>query len=173
MKSIFLSVVLILTAPSLALGQAERRKADTSGHAQHDRAKMADHGIFAPADVKWVDGPAALPAGAKMAVLEGDPTKPGLFTMRVWLPDGFKVPPHYHPKVERVTVISGTLHLGMGDKFDQAAARAMPAGAFGFLAPRMKHFAWAQGETVIQLNAEGPWQVIYLNPADDPRKMKQ
>ena len=74
---------------------------------------------FPPADVKWQDGPASLPKGAKIAVLEGDPTKEGPFVFRVKVPDGYRIPPHTHPKTERVTVISGTFNIGMGDKCDE------------------------------------------------------
>jgi hypothetical protein len=73
-------------------------------------------------------------------------------------------------KVEHVTVISGKFNLGMGEKFDQSKGNEMPVGTFGFLAPQMKHFAWASEETVIQLHGEGPWEINYVNPSDDPRK---
>jgi quercetin dioxygenase-like cupin family protein len=132
----------------------------------------AEHAIHTPSQIKWADGPASLPAGAQMAVLEGDPAKEGFFTMRVRLPDGYRIPPHTHPKVEHVTVISGTFNFGMGEKFDQSATQSMPAGTFGFWPAGMKHFAWARGETVVQLHGIGPWSIEYLDPADDPRKAK-
>ncbi|MCI0604018.1 cupin domain-containing protein [bacterium] len=130
----------------------------------------ADHGIFAPDAIQWQNGPGSLSQGAKFAVMEGDPTKEGLFTMRLSIPDGYKIPPHSHPAVEHVTVISGTFHIGMGDKFDESKLNPMTAGTFGFLAPKMNHFAMAKGDTVIQLHGVGPWQINYVNPADDPRK---
>lgn len=141
----------------------------------HDEKKpMAeDMRISPPAEVMWKDGPASLPAGAKVAVLEGDPSKEGFFTMRLWLPDGFKIQPHWHPKVEHVTVIKGTFNFGMGEKFDQTATREMPEGTFGFWPAGMKHFAWAKGETILQLHGTGPWMITYVNPSDDPRKPKQ
>ncbi|RZT95148.1 cupin domain-containing protein [Rivibacter subsaxonicus] len=129
--------------------------------------------FYAPADVQWKPGPGSLPAGAKFAVLNGDPTKEGPFVMRLWLPDGFKIQPHTHPQVERITVISGTFNLGMGDKFDQAATREMPTGAFGYWPAGMQHFAWARGDTVLQLHGVGPWTITYVNPADDPRNAKK
>ena len=129
--------------------------------------------IHPPERIKWQDGPASLPPGAKFAVLEGDPAKEGFFTMRISMPDGYKIPPHTHPKVEHVTVISGTFNFGMGDKFDQTATQEMPAGTFGFWPAGMKHFAWAKGETVLQLHGIGPWTIEYVNPADDPRKAKE
>jgi quercetin dioxygenase-like cupin family protein len=89
--------------------------------------------------------------------------------MRLRLPDGYRIPPHWHPKVEHVTVISGVLNLGTGRTFDQSATRELPAGTFGYWPAGMRHFAWARGETVLQLHGFGPWRVIYVNPADDPR----
>lgn len=133
---------------------------------QHD----AGEAIHTPDQIKWQDGPPSLPPGAKFALLEGDPAKEGFFTMRIRMPDGYKIPPHTHPKVEHVTVISGTFNFGMGAKFDQSATKAMPAGTFGYWPAGMKHFVWAKGETVVQVHGIGPWKIEYLNPADDPRK---
>lgn len=132
-------------------------------------AEAADHGIFPPSAVTWKDGPPSLAAGAKFAVLEGDPSKEGLFTMRLRLPDGFRIMPHWHPAVEHITVVSGTFHVGMGDTFEADKAGALPTGTFAFLGPKMNHFAWAEGDTVIQLHGVGPWQINYLDPANDPR----
>jgi quercetin dioxygenase-like cupin family protein len=135
--------------------------------------KDEDLRVYPPGRVTWRDGPAALPPGAKLAVLEGDPGKDGPFVMRLKLPDGYRLPPHVHPKPERVTVISGTFHVGMGAKFDREMARAMPAGSFGTWPAGMKHFVWAEGETVIQLHGTGPWEIKYLDPRDDPRAGKR
>jgi len=148
----------------LAIGWAQSHQETTT--------PTSEHAIYSPTQIKWVDGPASLPAGSKVAVLEGDPAKEGFFTMRVRLPDGYKIPPHTHPKVEHVTVISGTFNFGMGDKFDKSATQAMPAGTFGHWPAGMKHFAWVNGETVIQAHGLGPWKIQYLNPADDPRNKK-
>jgi hypothetical protein len=128
--------------------------------------------IVTPAEVKWQEGPASLTKGAKVAVLDGDPTKEGQFVMRIKLPDGFRIMPHTHPKDERVTVISGTLYLGNGSKFDEKVGKAMPAGSYGRTAAGMKHFGWVQGETILQLQGEGPWAVNYVDPKDDPRRAK-
>jgi hypothetical protein len=132
-----------------------------------------DVSLYAPTDIKWRDGPGSLPPGAKFAVLEGDPSKDGPFVMRLWFPDGFRIAPHWHPKVERITVISGTFNLGMGEVFDVSKAREMPAGTFGHWAADMRHFAWTKGETVLQLHGVGPWTITYVNQADDPRSRKQ
>lgn len=131
-----------------------------------------DHAVVTPDDLKWVDGPPSLPAGCKMVVLEGDPTKEGHFVMRAKMPDGFKIMPHTHPKDERVTVLSGTLYMGTGEKFDEKGGKALPAGSYGLTAAGVRHFGYTKGETVIQVHGTGPWVVEYVNPADDPRKKK-
>jgi quercetin dioxygenase-like cupin family protein len=127
-----------------------------------------------PADkITWKDGPASLPKGAQIAVLEGDPTKEGPFVFRVKVPDGYRIPPHTHPKTERVTVISGTFNIGMGEKFDEKATKAMPAGTYGYWESGMKHFVWTKGETVVQFHGMGPWSIKYVNTEDDPRNQKK
>ena len=164
MKILLCVTLVLLTAPAV--------KGQSGGHAGGGQTS-GDMGLFVPADVKWLEGPASLQKGAKMVILEGDPTKEGPFTMRLWFPDGFVVAPHSHTQVEHVTVLSGVLNFGMGEKFDRGATRAMPAGSFGFWPVGMRHFAWAKGETVLQLHGRGPWTVTYVNPADDPRQQKK
>ena len=129
--------------------------------------------LYPPTTVEWKAGPAALPPGAKMAALEGDPTKEGPFVVRFQFPDGYHVAPHTHPKTERVTVISGTLLLAIGEALDRSSAKKLPAGSFGYWPAGMKHTAWSEGETVIQLHGIGPWQINYVDPADDPRNVKK
>jgi quercetin dioxygenase-like cupin family protein len=129
--------------------------------------------LFPANKIVWKDGPASLPKGAQIAVLEGDPSKEGPFVFRVKVPDGYRVPPHTHPKTERVTIISGTFKLGMGEKFDEKALQAMPAGTYGYWEAGMKHFVQVQGETVIQFHGMGPWSIQYVNPEDDPRNQKK
>jgi quercetin dioxygenase-like cupin family protein len=126
--------------------------------------------LFPAGQIEWKEGPASLPKGTTMAVLEGDPTKAGGFTMRIKFPAGLRVAPHSHTQTEHATVISGVLHLGMGAKFDSAGTRPMKAGSFGFWPAGTQHFAWMEGETVLQLHGQGPWTITYVNPADDPRK---
>jgi hypothetical protein len=123
--------------------------------------------------IKWHDGPPSLPKGSKIAVLEGDPSKEGPFVFRVKVPDGYRVPPHTHPKTERVTVISGIFNIGMGDKFDEKSTMAMPAGTYGHWEGGMQHYVWVKGETVLQFHGMGPWSIHYVNPADDPRNQKK
>jgi quercetin dioxygenase-like cupin family protein len=145
-------------------------------HAQlsaEETQPTADMHLYSPTAIEWKAAPAALPPGAKMAVLEGDPTKEGPFVVRFQFPDGYRVPPHTHPKTERVTVISGILHLSTGEALDRTSAKKLPAGSFGFWPAGMKHTAWSEGETVIQLHGTGPWEINYVNPADDPRNAKK
>lgn len=122
------------------------------------------------AEMQWMAGPATMPKGTQMVVLEGDPTKAGVFTMRIRFPAGTRVQPHSHTQTEHATVLQGVLHIGMGDTFDRAATKPLVAGAFGYWPAGMHHFAWMEGETVLQLHGQGPWTVTYVNPADDPRK---
>lgn len=133
--------------------------------AQHAPAAI----VVSPDAMTWGPAPAVLPAGAKLAVLEGDPSKPGLFTMRLWMPAGYRIPPHYHAADEHVTVISGRFRVGMGDRFDDTKLGTLASGSFGMIPTGMHHFAMAQDETVIQLHGMGPWGLTYVNPADDPR----
>src|SRR5262245_1761125 len=137
--------------------------------AGHDPKGVMEASIHRPDALRWQDGPPSLPPGAKVAVLEGDPAKEGAFVMRLKLSDGYRIPPHTHPRPERLTVLAGTFHLGMGEKFDPAKGQAMPAGAYGTWPAGMKHFVWVKGETVVQLHGMGPWSIQYVNPKDDPR----
>ncbi len=134
-----------------------------------DDHASTDFQTHAPAEIVWKDGPPSLPMGAKIAVLEGDPTKPGPFVFRVKVPDGYRIPLHTHPKTERVTVISGTFNIGMGEKVDDSKAKAMTAGTYGFWTAGMKHFVFVKGETIAQFHGEGPWVINYVDPKDDPR----
>ena len=143
---------------------------ETSGSHEKGGAKSA--AMFTPGDVKWGPGPKSLPPGAGAAVLEGDPTKKGLFVMRLKLPAGYKVAAHTHPRQERITVISGKFQLGHGGKFDEAKLQDLEQGSFFSMPAGMQHFARAAEETVVQLNGEGPCEINYVNPADDPRKVK-
>lgn len=153
-------IVLALVLGSLAIAAAS----------QHTPSMKAS--LHPLAGTKWTDGPASLPKGAKIAVLEGDPAKEGPFVFRVKVPDGYRVPPHTHPKVERITVIQGTFNIGMGEKFDEKATQPMPTGTYGYWPAGMTHFVWAKSETVLQFHGEGPWTINYVNPADDPRNAK-
>jgi quercetin dioxygenase-like cupin family protein len=128
------------------------------------------HTMVAPQDIEWGAAPPVLPPGAEAAVLFGDPSKEGLFALRVKFPAGYAIPPHTHPVDEVVTIISGTFNLGMGETADKNAATPMPAGSFFALPPDMAHFAYVNEETVVQITTNGPWGLTYVNPEDDPRK---
>jgi quercetin dioxygenase-like cupin family protein len=128
------------------------------------------HIMVTPTAAKWVPVPPSLPAGAQVAMLEGDPAKPGAFTLRIKMPDGYRIPPHYHPADEHVTVIEGTFVMGVGEKFDESAGRPLGVGSFAMMPTGTRHFAWTKGATIIQLHGVGPWGITYVNPSDDPRK---
>ena len=133
----------------------------------------ADAHLYEPSKITWKDGPPSLPPGAKIAVLEGDPSKEGMFVMRVKVPDGYHVPAHTHPKPERVTIIQGTFKLGMGENPKRESAQNLTAGSYGVWPPGMVHAVWTEGETIIQFHGMGPWVINYVNPADDPRNAKK
>lgn len=157
MRTLWLAVSA-LAAPAVVLAQTPHRTS-------------AQHVVVAvPDSMKWNAAPPVLPAGAKLAVLDGDPAKRGPFTMRLSFPDGYTIPPHFHPVVEHVTVIRGTLLVGMGNQLDPTKFNELPEGTFAVIPPRMRHFARAKGDVIIQLHGTGPWQLIYVHAADDPRK---
>lgn len=137
-------------------------------------AAAADPHVLVPADnVKWMPAPPALPPGAQISVLDGDPGQKGIVTLRLQFPAGYEIPAHWHSTTERVTVLSGTLQVGMGDKLDRGKSQALQAGGYVSLPARMHHFAWAPSPTVVQITLEGPFDIFYVNPADDPQHAKQ
>ena len=121
-------------------------------------------------EAKWGPAPPMVPKGAQIAVLAGDPTKAGAYTVRLKFPANYAIPAHSHPTDENVAVVSGALYMGMGDKLDEAATKELPAGSFVVMPAKQHHFALTKSETVIQLHGMGPWGITYVNPADDPRK---
>jgi quercetin dioxygenase-like cupin family protein len=127
------------------------------------------HTILTPSEVQWKPGPPFMRPGVQAAVIYGDPSKEGLFVLRLKFPKGYVLSPHMHPVNELVTVISGLSQLGMGEKADQSQAEKLPPGSFFFLPPGMAHYAFFDEETIIQISTIGPWAVTYVNPADDPR----
>lgn len=176
MKSFILAVAVIAVAGS-ALGAttpattpAAAPKAAMMKKTMHAAAKEPEHGMMTPDDMKWGPAPPVFQAGAEMAVLQGNPGAAGLYTVRLKMPDGYKIMPHWHPTTEHITVISGDFHLGTGGTFDDSKGSDMPAGSFGYVGPHMKHFAWATGETIVQVHGMGPFKLVYVNPADDPSK---
>jgi hypothetical protein len=162
----------ILTAAMLIFtlagwnSRAACEPADENGHS----STVATTGkwlVIVPDKIDW-QPTSLLPSGAQMAVLDGDPSKPGFFTMRLKMPNGYRIPAHWHSQPERVTVISGTLYLGMGDGVKDTAIPLGP-GAYSSMPPKMTHYGWMKGETILQLTSIGPWTVTYINPAEDPR----
>jgi quercetin dioxygenase-like cupin family protein len=149
----------------LGVGLAGGRLARGEG-----KAAASAHVMVSPGDLQWADAPPSLPAGAKLAVIEGDPSKAGLFTMRLKAPANYRIPAHWHPADEHVTVISGTFYMGMGDKLDVAEGKGLGAGSFAVMPAKTQHFAYTNEEAVIQLHGVGPWGIHYVNAADDPRK---
>jgi len=126
------------------------------------------HVMLTPADLKWGDPPPVFPHGAKMAVLSGDPTKEGLFIVRLKMPASYKIPAHWHPTDENITVLSGSFMMGMGDKLDAAKAKSLPVGSFTVAPAKTNHFALTKGETIVEVAAIGPFAMTYVNPEDDP-----
>ncbi|HJZ53816.1 MAG TPA: cupin domain-containing protein [Gemmataceae bacterium] len=141
------------------------------GQEKAGRADEAKHVAVRPDAIKWGPAPPGLPPGAQAAVLVGDPTKSGVpYVIRAKLPDGYRVPPHWHPADENITVLQGTLLVGEGEKLDPSKTEELPAGSFARMPKTMRHFAIAKGETIIQLHGTEPFEINYVNPADDPRK---
>ena len=123
-----------------------------------------------PDQLTWKDNP-NIPKGGQVAVLQGDPTKPEVIVTRVKLPPNYKVPPHTHPYAETVTVMSGRIGLGMGEKFEAKKGGMVGAGAFYSQPAKHAHYVWTGKEgAIIQVQFTGPGGIDYINPADDPRK---
>lgn len=128
------------------------------------------HKVFLPNDIQWRAAPASLPAGAEAAVLLGDPAKEGVFVLRLKASKGYRIPPHTHPKPEVVTVISGQFSLGLGPAADRASVEPLPAGSFSTMPQGVVHYVFVdEDNSVIQIDAIGPWSIDYVNPKDDPR----
>jgi len=163
-QTVVLGTIVALTLPLAHLFSQTAAKHAATGQTS---------GVYLPSEIQWKEGPPSLPPGAKAAMLEGDMSKEGPFTVRLRLPNGYHIPAHTHPAIEHVTVISGTLKLATEDKLDQAAARPLPVGSFAIMPAGMKHAAWVEGETILQAHGVGPWGITYLNPADDPRNAKK
>jgi quercetin dioxygenase-like cupin family protein len=167
--SILFTVLFAVSLVAIAAQKKEGLNRMAKAKPVEAAATTEQHIIITPADLKWMDAPPGLPPGAKMAVLDGDPGKKGLFTVRLQASAGYKIPPHTHPTAEHVTVISGVLYVGAGDKFDEAAGKQLEAGSYVVMPAGMTHYAWSRGDTVIQINGMGPFEIKYVNPADDPR----
>ena len=152
MKKAMIAAALILIAGS-ALAQ----------NAAHDGKELT------PGDISFEDNP-AFPKGAQTAVVYGDPSKPGLFIIRAKFPPNYVVPPHTHPVFESVTVLTGSMGSGMGETVDKSKGKMLGPGSLLLLPANHAHYVWAgDEETIIQVAANGPFDLIYINPDDDPR----
>jgi hypothetical protein len=147
-----------------------------AGPFQKVAAQVASHQqrhVFTPDTIPWGPPPPVVRPGAQFAVLEGNPlASSGDYTVRLKMPDGYRISPHWHPKRENVTVISGTFKVGMGDVFNTKTMVALTAGSFGFLDPSMHHYAMACGETIVQVHGQAPFVFNYVDPGDDPGRNK-
>jgi quercetin dioxygenase-like cupin family protein len=133
-------------------------------------AEPAPHVMVMPDQLKWADVP-SLPPGAKLAVVQGPLNEPSPIIFRLKLPANYRVPAHWHPGAEHVTVMSGTFYMGTGESLDAAQAMALPAGSAAIMQPGTRHFALTRGdEAIVQVHGVGPWGITYVNPADDPRR---
>lgn len=159
--------IIALFTPVALLWQAGSASAQTTTPAAH-----ASHTIVAlAAGMEWKDGPGSLPPGAQFVLLQGNPAEAGPLTLRLRFPANYQIPPHFHPAIEHVTVLSGTLHVGMGERMDRTKANALSAGSLVVVPVGHAHYAFTGSEPVtLQLHSTGPWGVTYVNPADDPRK---
>ena len=128
-----------------------------------------DHSMVTPSELKWAPVP-SLPAGAQIAIIQGPMNEAKPFTARLKLPANYRIPAHSHPAIEHVTVISGKFNMGTGDKLDDSKTTGLLPGSVAIMQIGTNHFAWTSEETVVQLHGVGPWDVKYVNPADDPRK---
>jgi quercetin dioxygenase-like cupin family protein len=150
--------LLIALATGLTIAAASRSAAAT------------EPVLLDSASIKWGDVPPAFPRGAKMAVLYGDPSKEGLFIVRLKMPANYTVQAHWHPTDESVTVVSGTCSFGMGDKFDAKQLRNFAAGSFVVAPAKHNHFVTSKKGCTVEVAAMGPFAITYVNPADDPSK---
>jgi len=131
--------------------------------------RSMDHVMLTPGDLKWDDVP-ALPPGAKVALLEGPPNEAVPFMMRLKFPANYRVPAHWHPAIEHLTVLSGTFNMGIGEKLDMKKTKPLSAGGVMIIQPKTPHFAWTKEEVTVQVHGVGPWGVTYVDPTEDPRK---
>ena len=130
------------------------------------------HTLLSSDKIVWGDAPPNLPRGAKLAVISGDPSMPSPFVVRLQMPAGYTIAPHWHPTDEHVTVLSGTFAFGMGDTIEKATMQDLPAGGYALMPAEMHHYAMAKTAATIQVHANGPFVLNYVNPADDPSRAR-
>lgn len=138
---------------------------------EHGKIK-GEHTMINLHQLEWIEGPSSLPPGAKFTVIEGDLSKAGPFTARIQLPANYEIPAHWHPAVEHVTVLKGSFYMGAGEKLDKNKGTRLEVGGFAVMPIGFRHFAYTTEAAVIQLHGIGPWDITYVNSADDPRNKK-
>lgn len=134
------------------------------------QAAAGQHVMMAPGELKWMDSPPGLPPGSRLAVISGDPSQAQPFVIRAQVPAGYRVAPHWHPGDENLTILSGTVALGMGETFDEGTMTAIGPGGYASLPAQMRHYFLAKSAATFQVHGMGPFVVNYVNPADDPAK---
>jgi quercetin dioxygenase-like cupin family protein len=138
--------------------------------AQDDMNGMSKHIMLNQTDMQWGGAPPALPAGAKLTVLQGDPSKEEPFVVRLEFPADYKIAAHWHPTTENVTVLQGTLYMGAGEKLDETNATVINTGGFASMPAKYAHYAFTKEGCTVQIHAMGPFVLNYINRADDPSK---
>ena len=123
-----------------------------------------------PASLKWTNAPPGLPSGAQMAVVSGDPSKAGKFTVQIKMPPRYVVRPHWHPTDEKVTLLSGKLVYDMAGTIDRGRAKALKPGKSIVMKAKTNHWVFTGDGATVQVSAMGPFMITYVNPKDDPRK---
>ena len=156
-------IIRLLSAAALAVPLVAIADQEMMGHV--DR-----HIMLASTDLKWGAPPPVLAAGAQFVVLSGDPSQPGPYVVRLKMPAGYRIAPHWHPTDEQVTVVSGTFSMGLGEKFDAHVTRDLPAGGYALMPAEVRHFAWTKDGATVQVHGIGPFALTYVNPADDPSR---
>lgn len=159
------TVVLTLSAAAFA---AEPTTGAASAQPAAEAAGHGDHIALAANELKWTAAPPVFNPGAQFTVVAGNPMEPGPYVVRLSMPAGYKIMPHWHPTDENVTVLGGVLRIGGGDTFDTSAGKALQVGGFALLPANMHHFAYAEKDTIVQVHGMGPFQLTYVNPADMP-----
>lgn len=139
---------------------------------QQQMQAQQQHIIQQEKEIVWGEGPPGLPPGMKMAVLHGDPGATGLFGLRARLPANYRIPAHFHSTAEHINIISGTFYLGAGERLDPNGGKALGPGGFAMLPAQMHHYAYTREPVTLVLYGMGPFDINYLNPADDPRGSK-
>jgi quercetin dioxygenase-like cupin family protein len=161
-----IAFALLAASPALAAEAAKDTK-DTKDAAKKTAPAKSEAMSVNGGDIKWGEDPPDLPSGAQLAVLHGDPSKKATFTLRLKMPPGYKIPPHWHTRDEQLTIVSGAFVLHMGDTME-APASTLTAGGFHFLPGKMHHAAETTEETIVQVDGMGPFDIHYLNAADNP-----